>query len=152
MQHLMWDCVNMKPEPDLETCPPSELTKAPTNDARDAQASASQARDDLVKPTNPQSPPRGIFSRPKLRGILRNGVSGQYQADSKNAEAQSNASANSPSRAKPSGRRRTVKFQLPQSEADSAPSETMQARPRSMVTIKSHAAAKKWHELERRKK
>lgn len=148
----MWDCVNLNPEPDPETCPPSELTKTPTNDTRDAQASASQARDDRAKITNPQSPPRGIFSRPKLRGILRNGVSGQNQEYSKDHEAQSKASANTTSRAKPSGRRRTVKFQLPQSEAESAPPENMQAHSRSMVTIKSHAAAKKWHELERRKK
>lgn len=148
----MWDCVNMNPEPDLETCPPSKLTKPPTSDTRDAQASASQARDDLAKTTNPQSPPRGIFSRPKLRGILRNGVSGQGQADSKDPEAHGKASANASRRDKPSGRRRTVKFQLPHSEAESAPPETMQARSGSMVTIKSHAAAKKWHELERRKK
>lgn len=148
----MWDCVNPNPEPDLETCPPSELTNTPTNDTRDAQASASQARDHLANTTSPLSPPRGIFSRPKLRGILRNGISGQDQASSKDTEAQGKASANAPSRAKPSGRRRTVKFQLPQSEAESAPPETMQAHPRSMVTIKSHAAAEKWHELERRKK
>lgn len=148
----MWDCVHVNPEPDLETFPPSELTKAPTNDIRDAQASASQARDDLAKTTSPQSPPRGIFSRPKLRGILRNGVSGQDQANSKDPEAQGKAPANAPSRAKPSGRRRTVKFQLPHSEAESALPETMQARSGSMVTIKSHAAAKKWHELEQRKK
>lgn len=148
----MWDSVNLHPEPDLETCPPSELTKAPKNDARDSRASASQARDDLAKTKNAQSPPRGIFSRPKLHGILRNGVPGQNQANSKDPEAQTKASANAPSQAKPSGRRRTVKFQLPQSEGESAPPETMQAHPQSMVTIKSHAAAKKWHELERRKK
>lgn len=148
----MWDCVNLNPEPDLETCPPSELTNAPTNNTRDAQASTTQASDDIAKTRKPRSPPRGIFSRPKLRGILRNGVSGQDQANSKDPETQSKTSANAPSQAKPSGRRRTVKFQLPQSEEESALPETMQAHPQSMVTIKSHAAAKKWHELERRKR
>lgn len=148
----MWDDINFSPEPDLKTCTPSDLTKAPANDIRESQASASQTSNELAKTTSAQSPPRGLFSRPKPHGILRKGTSDRTQGDSTEHKAQGKAASKAPRRPKPSGPRRTVKFQLPQDGAESAPPEAEQARPRFMVTIKSRAAARKWQELEKKTK
>lgn len=148
----MWDDLKPNPEPEAKTCSPSDLIKAPANDTRDTQASAQQKPNDLANTTSAQSPPRGTFSRPKPRGILREGSSDQIEGGSTDAKAQGKAAAKAPRRANPSSRRRTVKFQLPQDEAEPAPPETVQARPRFMVTIKSRAAARKWQELEQKPK
>lgn len=148
----MWDYVDSNPVPDVPTCSPDDLTKIPANDTRDAQVRDPQAPNDLAKTTNAQSPPRETFARPKLGGALRKGSSSRTQGDSTEPAAQGKAAAKAPRRANPSGRRRTVKFQLPQNEADTGPSETAQARQRFMVTIKSHSAAWKWQELEQKKK
>ncbi|KAG6353980.1 hypothetical protein INS49_004951 [Diaporthe citri] len=150
--HLMWEWVGLSPEPDRKTCSPSELTKIPTNDTRDAQASAPQAPSGLEETTNAQSPPRGTFSRPKLRGILRKGSPSRTQEGSTEPAAQAKAATDGARRVKTGGTRRTVEFQMPQGEAESDPPEKTRSRPRLMVTIKSHAAARKWQELEQKKR
>lgn len=147
MQHLALKYRKASLEPDPETCSPADLTKIPADAVRDPQVIARQSYDTSRETSHAQSPPQETFSRPKPRGILQKGDASRAQS-----QPRGKAAANPKRRNTTGGPRRAVKFQLPQDEAESAPPETAQARPRFMVTIKSHAAARKWEELEKGKK
>lgn len=140
------------PEPDFKTCEPKYLMGIPIRRSQFFHPAAMLANNDLGKAARVQSPPIGTFSRPSSRGTIRKESSSGSGRRPTEHEAQRKAAANPPRRPKPSGPRRPVKSKLPQGEAEPAPPETAHARRRSVVTIRSPAAARKWQELEKKEK
>lgn len=113
-----------------------------------ASAQAQQDQNAPAKITNAMVPPRGIPPpRPQLRGILRKEGSGPA---SRNSRAQSKSAASNQRQDGPNGDRRTVMFQLPQGEGESAPPTIVPARPRRIIKIKSREAMKYWRETQKK--
>jgi hypothetical protein len=148
MQGLVGDSVNSIPEPHLEALSPSDL-QLPEDDF-EVTADGNQNQEDpdpLAKTANEMAPPRGIVSRPKLRGILRKEGSSHASASSPTT---GDDAASNPRQDNTSGARRNVKFQLPRGEGESVPPEVVEARPRRIIKIKSRAAVQYLRELEKK--
>lgn len=140
------------PEPDFKTCEPKYLLGIPIRRTQFFHPAAMLANNDFGKAARVQSPPIGTFSRPSSRGSLRKQSSSGSGGGPARREAQRKAAANPPLRPKPIVTRRPVKSQFPQPGAEPAPPQTAQARRRSVVTIRSPAATRKWQELEQKGK
>ena len=140
--------VDLAAQPEIDTRSLNDLKKTPADNVRDGVSSVLETLRAVRRATSAQFPPRDIFSRPSLRGILRKETSSQTSTES---GAQNKDSTSKPRRDTPSGARRTVKFQLQEDEEEEDPPEAVPTRSRFMVTIKSHAAARKWQELEQKK-
>lgn len=141
-----------EPEPDFKTCEPKHLMGIPIRRSQFFHPAAMHSNNDFEKTARVQSPPIGTFSRPSSRGALGKGSSSGSGRGPAVPEAPRKAAANPPLRPKPSGPRRPVKSKLPQGEVEPAPPETARARRRSVVTVRSHPAARKWQELEQKEK
>ncbi|KAJ0115771.1 hypothetical protein J7T55_010594 [Diaporthe amygdali] len=143
------DYLNVSPEPYDEPAESNSPTMMPSAGNRDAQARVLQAHNAVQQTTSVLSPPRGIFSRPRIRNLPRKRSRSQHRGDRTEPENQDEVFMGAEPADIPKRPQSTVRFLVPQNDQASAPPKTVEARPRRMVTIRSHAAARMWRELEK---
>lgn len=152
MQKFSWDYLDSVPRPALKPLTIDDLLEesifAEEDDVGGTAANVQAEQDSgaSAKTTSAIVPPPRIPPRPQLRGILRK--RGSSPASS-NSRAHSKDSASKQRRDGPNGDRRTVKFQLPQGEGESAPPRIVPARTRRIIKIKSRKAMKYWRETQK---
>lgn len=144
--------MNISPGSGLEESLLKNPSMVPTVDARNTQTRDREANGAIRETTSAQSSSRGVSYCPDIHGSFPENGSKQGRGGPTKRGTGNEAVVHGPPQRPTSGPRRIVRFKLPQDGADSGHPKIIDALPRCIVTIKSRAAARKWHELELKKK